>query len=331
MLVFPMKESTCTCLLRAILCVWLSILPADFARAAAKPAKAFSLTGQSNLETPAVADLEGKDTLNFSMRDPEKAALLKHLRDDNGQGTVRDHVWTHQTNSIEGWTVLVSEQLLDEQKELTAKALELLRAQLKEIVRVVPAPAVAKLREVALWFSPEYPGVKPTAEYHPGRGWLVEKHRDPAMVNGVEFTNVRIFEKETKRMPNFALHELAHAFHDRVLGFEQPDIIAAYGRAKAGKAYDSVERWHGDGRPNTHERAYAMTDHKEYFAECTEAFFGRNDYFPFTHDELESHDPTIFKVLKQVWKTPVSSAAAKPLILHTRSIAKDQAVEKTVE
>src|SRR5260221_2831092 len=122
MLVFPMKESTCTCLLRAILCVWLSILPADFARAAAKPAKAFSLTGQSKLETPAVADLEGKDyddgedTLNFSMRDPEKAALLKHLRDDNGQGTVRDHVWTHQTNSIDRRTVLVSEQLLDEQK-----------------------------------------------------------------------------------------------------------------------------------------------------------------------------------------------------------------------
>ena len=27
----------------------------------------------------------------------------------------------------------------------------------------------------------------------------------------VLFTNVRIFEEETRRMPNFALHELAHA------------------------------------------------------------------------------------------------------------------------
>src|SRR5213594_4161688 len=89
-------------------------------------------------------------------------------------------VAAHQTNSIEGWTVLVNERLHD--KAATAKALELLRAQLQEIVRVVPAAAVAKLREVTLWFSPEYPGVKPKAEYHPGAGWLRDHGRDPAMV-----------------------------------------------------------------------------------------------------------------------------------------------------
>ena len=72
-----------------------------------------------------------------------------------------------QTNSIEGWTTLVNERLLAEDKAGTVRALELLRAQLKEIVRVAPPLAVAKLREVRLWLSPEYPGVKPTAEYHP--------------------------------------------------------------------------------------------------------------------------------------------------------------------
>ena len=85
---------------------------------------------------------------------------------------------SHQTNSIEGWTVLVNERLLTEDKAGTAKALELLRAQLQEIVRVVPTPAVAKLREVPLWFSPEYSGVKPRAEYHPGAGWLRDNGRD---------------------------------------------------------------------------------------------------------------------------------------------------------
>src|SRR6185369_17546189 len=108
------------------------------------------------------------------------------------------------------------------------KALELLRGQLKEIVRGLPAPAVAKLREVTLWFSPEYPGVKPRAEYHPGAGWLRDHGRDPAMVKSVEFTDVRIFEAESRRMPNFTLHELAHAYHDRVLtdGFENAEIKA---------------------------------------------------------------------------------------------------------
>jgi hypothetical protein len=154
-----------------------------------------------------------------------------------------------QTNVIEGWTVLVDERLLAENKAATEKALGLLRGQLKEIVRVVPAPAVAKLREVTLWFSPEYAGVRPRAEYHPGAGWLRDNGRDPAMVKGVEFTDVKSFEAESRRMPNFTLHELAHAYHDRVLprGFNNAEIKTAFERAKAGKSYDKVERWFGNG------------------------------------------------------------------------------------
>jgi len=208
-----------------------------------------------------------------------------------------------QTNVVEGWTVVVNERLLAEEKAATEKALELLRGQLQQIVRGVPAPAVAKLREVTLWFSPEYPGVKPRAEYHPGAGWLREHGRDPAMVKGIEFTDIRNFEAEARRMPNFTLHELAHAYHDRVLpdGFGNKEIKAAFERAKASKSYDKVERWHGNGKPNTFERSYAMTDPEEYFAESTEAYFARNDFFPFTHEELKRHDPEMEQLLGKLW------------------------------
>ncbi len=227
------------------------------------------------------------------------------------------HAASHQTNSIEGWRVLVHERLLAEDKAATDKALELLRGQLQEIVRVVPAQAVAQLRGVTLWVSPEYPGVKPSAEYHPGAGWLRNNGRDPAMVQGVEFTDVKDFEAETKRMPNFTLHELAHGYHDRVLarGFGNPEIKAAYERAKASKTYDKVERWFGNGRPNTREKAYAMSNPMEYFAETTEAFFSRNDFFPFTRSELKQHDPEMFRLLEQLWgaSTPaVQSSQVKP-------------------
>jgi hypothetical protein len=208
-----------------------------------------------------------------------------------------------QTNSIEGWRVLVNKRLLAEEKAATEKALDLLRLQLQEIVRVAPTAAVARLREVTLWFSPEYPGVKPRAEYHPDAGWLHENGRDPIMVNGVEFTDVRTFEAETIRMPNFTLHELAHAYHDRMLpgGFENGEIKAAYERAKASKSYDKVERWFGNGHPNTRERSYAMTNPMEYFAESTEAYFSRNDFFPFTRDELKQHDPEMAQLLARLW------------------------------
>ncbi len=219
----------------------------------------------------------------------------------------------HQTNLIEGWTVLVHERLLAEDQAATTKALQLLRVQLQEIVRVVPAPAVAKLRAVKLWFSPEYPGVKPRAEYHPGAGWLRDNARDPMMAKSVEFTDVRNFEAETRRMPNFTLHELAHAYHDRVLarGFDNAQIKAAYERAKAGRSYDKVERWFGNGRSNTFERAYAMTSAQEYFAESTEAFFSRNDFFPFNRAELEKYDPEMFKLLERLWSGTSPEESAK--------------------
>jgi hypothetical protein len=204
---------------------------------------------------------------------------------------------------IEGWTVSVNPRLPAEQKEATDRALELLAAQLKEIVRVVPAPAVEKLRRVRLWLSPEYPGIGPKAEYHPGAGWLRAHGRDPAMVRGVEFTNVRVFPAEMRRMPNFVLHELAHAYHHQVLGYDRAEILAAYERAKASGKYDRVERRDAEGRPRL-DRAYALTDPREYFAETTEAFFVRNDFFPYTRAELQRHDPEMARVLAGVWGAP---------------------------
>ena len=209
-----------------------------------------------------------------------------------------------ETRDIEGWTAHISRRLLADDAAATAKALDLLAAQLREIKRIVPAAAVAHLQKVPLWISPEYAGVQPKAEYHPNVGWLREHGRDPAMVKGVEFTNVRIFEREVSRMPVFVLHELAHAFHDRVLGFENAEIEAAYERAKKSGSYERVERRNGSGRPNTFDRAYAMTNAKEYFAETSEAFFGANDFFPFTRDDLAKHDPEMLRLLERLWTNP---------------------------
>jgi Mlc titration factor MtfA (ptsG expression regulator) len=49
------------------------------------------------------------------------------------------------------------------------------------------------------------------------------------------------------------------------------------------------------------DRAYAMTDPMEYFAECTEGFFVRNDFFPYTREELEKHDPEMAALVRKLW------------------------------
>lgn len=211
---------------------------------------------------------------------------------------------THETRLLSGWSVHVSTRLLSgqpaEAQTEVEKALRLMQRQLDEIVQKVPAAAVAELRKVPLWVSPEYPSTPPRAEYHPNAGWLREHGRDPRMARGVEFTNVRIFEAECRRMPNFTLHELAHAYHDRVLGFGHAQIQAAFEKAQAGGRYDRVQRQDSAGRRRL-DRAYAMTNAKEYFAECTEACFSSNDFYPFTREELKQHDPEMFALLGKLW------------------------------
>lgn len=205
-----------------------------------------------------------------------------------------------ETRLVAGWTVQVSRELLRREPAATATAIEIIRTQLEWISRTLPAPAVARLKEVTLWVSPEYPGIAPKAEYHPSAEWLRAHGRDPTMARGVEFTNVRIFEAELRRMPVFVLHELAHAYHHRVLGHEHLGIKAAFAQAQASGKYDRVERQDAAGRKRL-DRAYALTNAQEYFAEATEAFFGHNDFYPYTRDQLEAHDPMICAVLAEAW------------------------------
>jgi len=228
-----------------------------------------------------------------AVREQIKAKAQKRDADANAAREIR---------SIEGWQVSISRELLTKDAELTSKALHLLALQLQEIVRIVPTKAVAELRKVLLYFNPQYPRERPRAEYHSGAGWLKENGRDPVMAKGVEFSNVSIFEAETRRMPNFALHELAHAYHDRVLGFDNAEIEAAFQHATAAGKYDKVERQDSEGRKRL-AKAYAMTNAKEYFAECSEAFFTRNDFYPFNKEELKQHDPEMFALLQKLWGT----------------------------
>ena len=214
-----------------------------------------------------------------------------------------------EERQLEGWRVLISRRLLTDHAKATETAIELLSEQLREIVRVVPAAAVEKLKAVPLYLSPAYDGFAARAEYHPAAGWLRNHGRDPGMAKAVEFTNVLIFAAETRRMPNFALHELAHAYHDRELaeGYGNATVIECFERAKAAGNYERVQRQDAKGRL-TMDRAYALTNPQEYFAEVTESFFSRNDFFPFCREELQQHDPQACRMLRQLWGCGVTPA-----------------------
>jgi len=50
-----------------------------------------------------------------------------------------------------------------------------------------------------------------------------------------------------------------------------------------------------------HLPQHGLTNHKEHFAESTEAYFGVNDRYPFVGAELHGHDRTMFTLLENIW------------------------------
>ena len=196
---------------------------------------------------------------------------------------------------IAGWTVTCQQRNSStEEPAATAKALELLQEHAGgNRARRARKPRSAELQKVPLWISP---GVSRHRRRAPSiirmPDWLrAQRPRSRPWPEAWSSPTCRIFDAEMRRMPNFALHELAHAYHDRVLGFESTAVIASPTTKPRPAA--NTTRWSAamPRAKSPRDRAYAMTNHKEYFAESTEAFFGTNDFFPFTRDELRAARP----------------------------------------
>jgi hypothetical protein len=135
-------------------------------------------------------------------------------------------------------------------------------------------------------------------QYHPSREWLVNNGHDPRLAKKVHITQARelLSRGQMLKHPAVVLHELAHAYHDQVLSFDHPEIIDVFKKAKAAGSYEKVLLYSGEK-----VKHYALTDHKEYFAEGTEAYFYRNDFYPFVRAELKEHDPAFHDLLVKIW------------------------------
>ncbi len=206
---------------------------------------------------------------------------------------------------IEGWTVKVQKPLVGEHSDLGDAAIALVGDHLYDITRSVPSAAIDALREVVIWIH--HAGRGRNAQYHPSRTWLKNNGYNTDLARCVDLGNADVFIRHERHQPSMVLHELAHAYHHRVLGFGNQAIQKAYERAVKGGKYDAVPVWHG-----REKKAYAMTDRKEYFAENTEAFFGTNDFYPFVRAELKKHDPVMFGVLKQAWGADEATKPRRP-------------------
>lgn len=214
----------------------------------------------------------------------------------------------YDTLAMEGWTVRVNHDLSQGHPKLCGEVLKLLSFQLYQITREVPQPALGRIQSVTLWVElndPLFPGMC----YHPDRDWVVAHGLDVRKTHGVELANAKNFLEWEHTQPWMVLHELAHAYHHDFLpgGFDNAEVKGAYENAREKGLYDAVLR--NNGRT---ERAYAMTNEMEYFAECSEAFFGTNDFYPFVRPELKVHDPRGYQLMRSAWGVGGRRSSSQP-------------------
>ena len=198
---------------------------------------------------------------------------------------------------IEGWTIALDPQLLaDEHREEGEAALEALGNHLQRIRYILPDEKVKELQKLRIWVDWEHR--LGNMQYHPNRGWLLRNGHDPRLEKHVHVPRARqlLDPSQWAKHPYVVLHELAHAYHDQVLGFDEPEIVSVFDQAKTAGIYEQVLLY--TGRRVKH---YGLTNHKEYFAESTEAYLGVNDFYPFVRAELKEHDPRMFALMQKIW------------------------------
>jgi len=190
-----------------------------------------------------------------------------------------------RTDSAAGFTVIIKSDVKNKNLDKSIIRLRRLLAHVKEI-----APKLYNFGKdkVKIWIT-DTKWQDTAAAYHPSTMWLLQRGRDPRLANGIEIINLNDFLQWSvvTDQPMMILHELVHAYQDQVIGNDNSEILAAFRNAIAKGKYLKV---HYHTMNSILYTAYARTNHKEYFAEIAEAYFGKNDYYPFNRKQLKEYD-----------------------------------------
>jgi hypothetical protein len=236
---------------------------------------------------------------------PDQAASRKTL---GGVDLVElpSRVPGYRTLQIGGFVVLADSRVVEPPETYEKSPLQVLEGELKTIGRIVHAKALAELRKLTIWAEWDEgqalgngrPG-KAVAVYYGGsqRGMLAAG-MNPLKANNITVLSTRDLTREHQPGQDSGrcvlLHEMVHAVHHKILGFDNAQIQAAYQQAlERGK----LERG-----------SYAATNAAEFFAEMSCAYLDKLQYFPRDQVELRKHDPATFQLMVALWSGAESAA-----------------------
>ncbi len=206
------------------------------------------------------------------------------------------------TANAAGWRVWVERELALEHAELARKAVSRLEKKLALMRATLPASASERLGKIEIFLllgeQSRLGGRNNGAEYFQKSAPQFHPELDPRMGGNIVIYSAKNYVELSELWAvKVLMHEFAHGWQLEQWPEKQPDILAAYEAAMSAKLYRRVREDTGQ----TVARAYAATNHLEYFAELSCAYFVGCNYFPANRSDLEKYDRAGFEMIRKMW------------------------------
>ncbi len=214
---------------------------------------------------------------------------------------------SYRTEPIGQFVVLWHPAMAEEDPGFALRVRAALIYDLESVTRSVSPGALRALAGTRLAVAPATPRV-PTlpsggrgAGTHVSAAWLVAHGFDAEREGAIEIYDARDYLAWRAEQPLMMLHELTHVLEMGANRATLALLEQAFRKAVDAGSYEAVP--YILAPLGVTRRAYAIGNFKEYGAELSEAFYGRNDYYPYTRPDLIAHDPSGCHAVAALWMT----------------------------
>jgi hypothetical protein len=220
-----------------------------------------------------------------------------------GNTNYRQPVREYRQVQIDDVKVAVEKQLQDECPEVAKKALARLKAKRAQVLTALPSKASKRLGRIRFFLlcgpKAKHGGRNNGLDYiqndaprhHPE---LDRRWRDAIVV----YCAQNYLDLSDLWAVKALVHEFAHAYQLEQWPEHQPDIQSAWEHARDSGLYRNVLDVETG---KTLERAYALVNQLEYFAELSTMYFAKCNYQPSDRQRLETYDPIGFAMIRKLW------------------------------
>jgi len=216
----------------------------------------------------------------------------------------RDPVREYEEVKTNKWTVEVEKQLVTDNPKLAGKAVARLEQMLEKALAAMPLTDAyrdkMRNRKVFLMYGPKAKndGRDNGAEYYQPHAPNCYTNLDTRWGGGIVVYCAGNYVWQTDFWAlKLVMHELVHVYHLEQWPEDQADICKGYENAVKRKLYLNVK----DDQGKSHEKAYALQNPMEYFAELSCMYFTGCDYHPRNRKELKEYDPEGYAMIQKFW------------------------------